>query len=427
MERHRTFIMTILALLLVLVGLVSSQSLPPAGLQGAGATLPVSILVTGTPLTPSWINSFQTLSGGLVACNYNPSGSGAGQVAILGGQVDFAISSFPLSPTDMMLANNASALVTYPILLGALDLTYSFPAGTIMGTLNLTADILSSIFQGLVTSWNASSITAINPYLTYAGPIYPFARSDSSGATKVFANYLNVATVNVAWKLSVDLLVSWPAGVTAVNGDSSLVKGVGATIGAIGYTNYGSATAANLPSARLQNADGFFVTPSQITITAAATAFENSVPYPAGTASWAAVTLANQPGTNTWPLAHYEFALFYQDLRVSGPRGAALAGFMNYVVSSGAQSISPQFKYVPLSTAVIGTNLATLNNLLIAPGYSVTSYWNPYPPPPVYVSPTLLPGTIASLVAIGIFGGIILLGIVIFSFLEWRSSDVEFL
>jgi len=252
-------------------------------------------------------------------------------------------------------------------------------------------------------------------------------RSDSSGATKVFTNYLNAAAVKIPWGLSVDLLVAWPAGVTQVSGDSSLVKGVGATMGSIGYTNYGSATAANLPSARLQNADGYFVTPSQQTIMAAANAFENSVPYPTGSGSWAAVTLANQPGVNTWPLAHYEFALFYQDLRAAGPRGAALGGFMNFVVSSKAQANAPQFKYVPLSTNVVGTNLVTLNNLLIAPGYSVTSYWNPYPPPPAVVSANLMPGTVGSLVAIGIFGAIILAGIVIFSFLEWRTKDVEFL
>jgi len=90
--------------------------------------------------------------------------------------------------------------------------------------------------------------------------------------------------------------VNWPANVTRVLGDQSLVKAVGSTYGAIGYTNYGTASGANLPSAMLQNADGYFVTPSQQTIAAAAAAFENSVPYPAGTSSWAAVTLANQPG-----------------------------------------------------------------------------------------------------------------------------------
>jgi len=93
-------------------------------------------------------------------------------------------------------------------------------------------------------------------------------------------------------------------------------------------------------------------------------------------------------------LAHYEFALFYQDLRGAGARGAALAGFMNFVVSTQAQANTPAFKFVPLSNGVLGTNLATLNSLLLADGYSVTTYWNPYPPPPSAADSTLLPGTI---------------------------------
>ena len=101
MGRHRAVILSIL--LFVFFGLVAAQS--PVALKGAGATLPVSILSTGTPLTPSWINSFQTLTAGLVNTNYNPVGSGLGKQQILGQQVDFAISSCALSNAELMLVN----------------------------------------------------------------------------------------------------------------------------------------------------------------------------------------------------------------------------------------------------------------------------------------------------------------------------------
>jgi len=118
--------------------------------------------------------------------------------------------------------------VHYPILLGALDITYLFPSGNISGPLNLTADILSAIYQNQIQVWNDPRILALNPYLTYTGQIYAVARADSSGmylifvnasivmiqnttlgATQVFTNYLNIATVNAPWGLSVDMVCDY--------------------------------------------------------------------------------------------------------------------------------------------------------------------------------------------------------------------------
>jgi len=406
------------------VSVLGDDDLPPVELKGAGATQPLSVIERGNPLRPSWINAFKTLTKGLVSNTYQPSGSGEGEASILAKSVDYAVSSCPLSEAEYLLADG---LIHFPILLSGLDITYNFPAGALKGNLNLTADIISGIFQLRFTRWNDPVIMAVNPNLNFTGKINPVARFDSAGATQVFTSYLSIASQDIPWGLPVAKQITWPRNVSVAIGDSSLVKAVSASAGAIGYTNYGSATLANMPSAALRNADGNFILPSTSTISAAASYFESGGAYPDGASSWASVTLVNQPGPNSWPLTHYEFAMFYKDLRDYGAKGAALASFMNYVISTQAQSIAVDFKYVPLGSLVKTTNIATIDQLILDNDYTIISYWNPYPPAPVPVNHELVPGTIFSLVCISVFGLILLVGIVVFTFIQWRHNDVEFL
>jgi len=380
-------------------------------------------MIDGTPSNPSWVSQFQTLSKGLVTTNYNPSGSASGEASILSRSVDFGISSCPLNDAERLSLN--ASIIHFPIFLGALEIAYNIPAQFISGPLNLTADILSGIYQAKITRWNDPLILASNPKLNYTAVINPISRSEGAGVTQVFTNYLSVAAAD--WALGVSKSIKWPSTVTSVMGDSTVVQTVSTVAGALGYANFGLAAKYGMQSAAIRNADGIFVTASLQTIEAAATPYETAGAYPAGTASWAAISLVNQPGATSWPMAHFEYAMFFQDQRSTGEKGAALAAFMNFITTNQAQRSTTSFRFIALGNAIRATNIASLDSILLADDYSLISYWNPYPvktPPP---DADLRTGTIASLVVIGLGALALVVGIAVFAFLEWRSNDVEFL
>jgi phosphate transport system substrate-binding protein len=190
-------------LVAAILGLLTGEalSLVPVVLNGAGSTLPVQIMIDGTPSNPSWVSQFQTLSKGLVTTNYNPSGSASGEASILSRSVDFGISSCPLNDAERLSLNGTprlqqstqvylltlftASIIHFPIFLGALEIAYNIPAQFISGPLNLTADILSGIYQAKITRWNDPLILASNPKLNYTAVINPISRSEGAGIKAV--------------------------------------------------------------------------------------------------------------------------------------------------------------------------------------------------------------------------------------------------
>eukprot|EP01087_Luapelamoeba_hula_P011049 TRINITY_DN2973_c0_g1_i1.p1 TRINITY_DN2973_c0_g1~~TRINITY_DN2973_c0_g1_i1.p1 ORF type:complete len:436 (+),score=72.77 TRINITY_DN2973_c0_g1_i1:169-1476(+) len=380
-------------------------------LTGAGSTLVQGILATGAQ--NNWANNFHQVTRLYASVRYDATGSDSGQTGILKRAIDFGVSDAPLTLAAQKAATNLT-IFHYPIVLGGVEVIYNLQSG-VSGKLNLSADALASIFQGTITRWNDPLITADNPGLTITGPIQPVVRQEGSGTTYVFSSYLSRASS--LWTLGVGKQLNFGSAVTQVSGNNAEVTYVVNTPGSISFAPYGFAP--TMGSANLKNADGFWLSISSANILAAVQTVEQGAGLPFPGDSWERVDLTNQPGTNSWPLVTFSYALFYRNLTYLGADGAALSAFMSYINSNAAQNIAPSQRYVPLPAFVRNNNQIAIDSLVIDHNYSPSDYYkvatatsspaattstptlsptaSPTPPPDVVVEQNSTRGITASL------------------------------
>jgi phosphate transport system substrate-binding protein len=328
-------------------------------INGAGATFPF-------PLIDTWRVEYQKVNPD-VNINYASIGSGGGIKQFLEKTVDFGATDAPLSKTDFAKAVNP---VHIPETIGSVVLSYNLPG--ISSPLKLSGSVIADIFLGKITNWDDSKIKQLNPNVALpSNTITVVHRSDGSGTTFVFTNYLSKVSPDWASKVGSSTSVQWPTGIGAP-GNEGVSASINGSPYSIGYVELAYALTAKMNYATLQNKAGNFVLPS-INSTMAAVA-ESASALPKGTESWTNVSLTNAPGKNSYPIASFSYIILYKDLSVNpsidSQKAKSITKFLSWAITDG-QKFSKPLGYVPLPSPVVKIDQQTLSSL--------TFHGNPVP------------------------------------------------
>ncbi|MDB4948234.1 MAG: phosphate transporter substrate-binding protein [Gemmatimonadetes bacterium] len=316
-------------------------------LTGAGATFPY-------PVYSKWFDAYGRGHG--ITVNYQSIGSGGGIQQVTAGTVDFGASDAPMSAAEQA---KAPGILHLPTVMGAVAVTYNLPG--LAQPLKLSGPVLADVFLGKVTKWNDPAIAADNPGLALpATGIVVAHRSDGSGTTYVFTDYLS--QVSPEWKAKVGngKSVSWPGGMGA-KGNEGVAGAVKQTPGTIGYVELAYATQNHLSMASLKNQAGQFVAPSVESTSAAA----------AGVAERTAggdfkQSLVNAPGAATYPIATWTYLLVPAHWTDCG-KANAFAGLVSWSLTQGG-AMARELSYAPLPDQVRTGVLAQLGKVTCGPG-----------------------------------------------------------
>jgi phosphate transport system substrate-binding protein len=330
---------TLLALLaLTLGGAARADALL---VTGAGATFPF-------PLYSKWFSDYNKLRPE-IRFNYQSIGSGGGIKQITERTVDFGASDAPMS--DEELAKVHGGLQHVPTVLGAVVVTYNAP----IEGLKLTQETVAGLFLGTITKWNDPKLAQDNPGLKLPDTAVAVVhRSDGSGTTSIFTDYL--AKVSPEWKAKVGAgkSVKWPAGLGA-KGNEGVTGVVKSTPGAVGYVELAYAHQNKLPMATLRNHEGAFVAPSLESTSAAAAGAEMPADY--------RVSITDAKGKDAYPLASFTYLLVYKD-QADPRKGEALLRFLWWAIHEG-QATASSLDYAPLPKAVVAKVEKTLGSLTV--------------------------------------------------------------
>ena len=318
-----------------LAGTVAAMLIPAASAQkinGAGATFPA-------PIYSKWFGEFKAAHGG-TEINYQALGSGAGIKQLTEGTVDFGASDVPM--TDAQMALMKVKALHFPTVLGGIVLIYNVPGVT--AKLKLTGETVAGIYLGEIAKWNDAKIAADNAGVKLPSTdILVVRRSESSGTTFVFTDYL--AKVSPAWKskIGASASVTWPAGIGQAKNDgvAGMVK---QTPGAIGYVELGYAVENKIPYADLKNAAGKFVTASFDSVTAAAANSKDLAPDFRG-------SITNAPGAGTYPISTYTWLLIPTRIPDAAKK-KALVDFLDWMLGPGQKDAQPLY-YAPLPKKIV--------------------------------------------------------------------------
>jgi phosphate transport system substrate-binding protein len=329
---------TLLALLALVLG--GSARADALLVTGAGATFPF-------PLYSKWFSDYNKLRPEL-RFNYQSIGSGGGIKQISERTVDFGASDAPM--TDEELAK-AQGIQHVPTVLGAVVVTYHAP----IEGLKLTPETLAGIFLGAITKWNDPKLAQDNPGVKLPDTAVAVVhRSDGSGTTSIFTDYL--AKVSPEWKSKVGAgkSVKWPVGLGA-KGNEGVTGVVKSTPGAVGYVELAYAHQNQLAMASLRNRDGVFMAPSLESSSAAAAGVEMPADY--------RVSITDAKGKDAYPLASFTYLLVYKD-QADPKKGEAMLRFLWWAVHEG-QATAASLDYAPLPKAVVAKVEKTLGSLTV--------------------------------------------------------------
>ena len=329
MTRARTWF-TLALLVTALSGLVVAQKVT---ITGAGATFPY-------PIYSKWFSEYNKLHPN-VEINYQSIGSGGGIRQVTSRTVFFGASDGPMTPEQLQAA--PGAILHFPTVLGADVPVYNI--GGVDAQLKFTGPLLADIFLGKVTKWNDPAIVKLNPGVNLPSTdITVVHRSDGSGTTYIWVDYL--AKVSPEWKqkVGVNTSVNWPVGVGGKGneGVSGLVK---QTPGSIGYVELIYALQTKISYGSVQNMAGKFVTASTESVTAAAAEAAKKMPADFR------VSITNAPGDGAYPISSFTWLLLYENPQDKG-QAKIMVDFMNWALTDG-QKYASELGYAPLPQSVI--------------------------------------------------------------------------
>jgi len=314
-------------------------------LTGAGATFPY-------PIYSKWFSDYATATD--VKINYQSIGSGGGIRQLSEQTVDFGASDSPMSDDEMAKAKGGPIL-HIPTVLGADVITYNLPGVT--AALKLTPAVIADIFMGKVKKWNDTRIATLNAGVSLpATDILVVHRSDGSGTTYIFTDYLSTAVP--AWKTSVGKgkEVKWPVGLGA-KGNEGVAGQVKQTPGSIGYVELAYATQNNLPIAAIRNKSGQFVAASVPAVTAAAAGAAKALPANTDYR----ISIVDAPGADSYPISSFTWILVYQK-QTDAVKGKKLVDFLNWALTEGEKS-AVTLDYAPLPAEMATTVKAKIGTI----------------------------------------------------------------
>jgi phosphate transport system substrate-binding protein len=335
----------ILCIAAAVLAQISPAALAEIRLQGAGATFP-------NPIYQRWVSEYQKANPD-VKIDYQSIGSGGGIKGITEKTVDFAGSDAPMSKKEIAAAGD---VIHIPTVAGAVVLAYNAPG---LNDLKLDGDLVAQIFMGKITKWNDPKIAALNAGVTLQDiAITPAWRTDGSGTSFVFTNYLCTQSEDFKGTVGPGKQVKWPVG-QGGKGNEGVTAVVQQTPGAIGYIELNYAVANKIPFALMKNKDGKFVKASTESVSAAGAGAVGSMK------NSLAVDIWNQAGADAYPISAQTYIIVYRDLSyVKDPAKArALVGFLKWSLTDG-QKLATEMTYAPLAELVQKKALDAVNGLV---------------------------------------------------------------
>jgi phosphate transport system substrate-binding protein len=313
-------------------------------MQGAGATFPY-------PLYSKWVAEYQKVDP-RVRINYQSIGSGGGIRQISERTVDFGASDAPMNAEELA---KTPGIVHIPTTLGAVVVAYNLPGVT---GLKLSPDAIAGIFLGEVKTWNDKKIASTNPGLKLPKDAITIAyRSDGSGTTAVFTDYLSKVSATWKDKVGAGKSVKFPVGLGA-KGNEGVAGQLKTTQGSLGYIELAYAKQTDIAYAAIQNRAGKVVEPALEAISAAAASVSTTMPEDLR------VSIVDAPGEAAYPISAFTYILVYQD-QANAAKGKALAEFLWWAIHRG-QSLAPALHYAPLPADVVAKVEAKLRGLRAA-------------------------------------------------------------
>jgi len=327
---------------LCLALLIGSSAMAETDISGAGATFPY-------PIYSKWFNEYHKAHDD-IRINYQSIGSGGGIRQLQAGTVDFGASDGPM--TDEQLAQTKFKVIHLPTVLGSVVPAYNIPG--VKKEIKFTPQALAGIFLGRITTWNDKAITDPNPGIKFPNtPIVVIHRSDGSGTTYIFTDYLS--KVSSDWQSSVgkSTAVKWPVGIGA-KGNEGVAGMVRQMDGAIGYVELIYALQNSISYGSIKNASGNFVKASLESTTAAAASLKS---MPADFR----VSITNASGKDAYPIASFTWLLIPVRAK-DASKGKVIKEFITWMLSEG-QSMTSSLSYAPLPQSVVEKEKAALAQL----------------------------------------------------------------
>lgn len=310
---------------------LSVPAIAQTTLNGAGATFPY-------PMYSKWFSRYHDAHPD-IQFNYQSIGSGGGIRQVLAGTVDFGASDGPM--TDEQLAQAKNKILHVPTVLGAVVPAYNV-AG-VSGDLKFTPEALAGIFLGKITSWNDKAIASANPGVKLPGdPIVVIHRSDGSGTTFIFTDYLSKVSSDWQNQVGKNTSVKWPVGLGG-KGNEGVAGMIRQMQGAIGYIELIYAVQNKIPYGVVKNAAGEYVKASLDSVTAAAASVKS---MPADFR----VSITNAPGEKAYPISSFTWLLIPAQSK-DAAKGKMIADFLSWMVDDG-QKMTADLTYAPLPEVV---------------------------------------------------------------------------
>ncbi len=316
---------------------------PALLINGAGATFPY-------PIYSKWFDEYHKLHPEL-DFNYQSIGSGGGIRQVIAGTVDFGATDGPM--TDEQLAQAKTKILHFPTVLGAVVPTYNIPG--ITQELNFTPEALAGIFLGKITKWNDPAIANANKGVNLPNTdIVVVHRSDGSGTTYIWVDYLSKVSEEWKTKVGKNTSVNWPVGLGGKGneGVSGLVK---QTPGAIGYVELIYAIQTNMPYGKVRNSSGVFVKADLASVTAAAAGAAKSMPDDFR------VSITNAPGKTTYPISSFTWLLVPNKIQ-DPTKKKAIVDFLHWMVKDG-QGLVEALNYAKLPKEVVAKEIKAMSQV----------------------------------------------------------------
>jgi phosphate transport system substrate-binding protein len=330
----------------VALALAIAAPLGAQQLTGAGATFPA-------PIYTKWFDAYSKKTG--VQINYQAIGSGGGVKGYTDGTVDFGASDGPMN--DEQLKAVGGKVLHIPTVMGAVVLTWNLPS---LGATQLKLDgpTIANIFLGKITKWNDAHLVALNPGVKLPNQdILVVHRSDGSGTTYIFTDYLSKVSPEWQQKVGTAQSVNWPVGLGGAKNDG-VTQQIKQVEGAFGYVELIYAISNKLPFAVVKNSAGSFVQPSLETVTNAAA----SAKFPANTDF--RVSITNAPGAQAYPISSFTWLLIHPDSK-EATKAKAIKNFLTWMITPEAQDMAKALVYAPLPKEVVGLISARIRTLTV--------------------------------------------------------------
>jgi phosphate transport system substrate-binding protein len=322
------------ALLTALATLTLTGAATAQTLTGAGATFP-------NPIYTKWFDAYNKKTG--VQINYQSIGSGGGIRQFTEGTVDFGATDGPMNESQIAAVN--ANVLHVPTVMGAVVVTYNLP-GLGDARLKFDGDALVDIFMGRLTRWNDKRLAALNPGVKLPDlDIIVVHRSDGSGTSYIFTDYLNKFSREWKDKVGYATSVNWPVGLGG-KGNEGVTQQVKQTEGAIGYVELIYALANGLGYGEIKNAAGKFVTPSLASVTSAAASARLAKDTDFR------VSITNAPGAEAYPIASFTWLLVQKDAK-DAAKARIVKDFLTWMISPDAQKMASELNYAPLPAEVV--------------------------------------------------------------------------